>query len=847
MAAGKKDLARLWRICVDLLAAAGWLTLLAILRSPSEAASAVLLGYSAQRLALAALALVPAVLFTFLFFSDKGGRFSRRLQNSTPLLRSALFAALIVACALLFLPADRALTLLGSASLYLVPLSPLLLYASLLSAILLIFVSIAAIGFDRSFLKDSPRLKNSGFIFLGFLVAWSAFKLTGLGLGFDATIWNAPGSPLLVSQVLLSLAASLLLLRLAVFLRARLNLTRLDLGLAVIVWAIASAMWLAQPAEPTYYSSVPSAPNYESYPLSDAFNHDVIANNVLVGEGFHFGSQVAIRRPLYVMLLAGLEALLGPTVAPVVTGQVIVLALFPAILFLLGTRLQNRLAGLLIAGFIIFRETNSIALGHVINASHAKLLMADLPTALAMAGLALAAISWLRQPARRLLPALLTGGLLGAFVLLRSQTLTLIPVLALLALFVWGWRLAWKQIVLFVIGVVLVASPWIIRNRVQMGQWAIEDAVVAGFLANRYRFEPGTFGLPFLPGESEGEYYARQMASVRQFAQQNPGYVAGFVADNFVRNQILNFTALPVSWELRDLESHVRQLPFWPSWDGSFPPESNLPMLVNLFLVSIGLASAWKHNKWVGLVPAFINVGFTANLALARVSGWRYNLPADWTVLFYFALGIAQVVSWTVLAFNKNKTPKTWQLAFEESRPSKNSRITNSWSRVLAAGVVLAVLGSSFLIIEAISHPRYARLSPADAQAMITHAQLVAGDGVSRQQLQQALANENLYWTVGRALHPRFFRPGEGVPESGFDLTTPMDFRRITFFLVGPNPSAVALRVSSPSLDFPNASDVLVLRCDRSQMEAAAVIILDEGGDRLYISPELAVTCPNLN
>jgi hypothetical protein len=843
MPAKKRDPLNLQRTALVVLAAGAWLAFAAILRSPSEAGSAALLGYSLQRLLLAALALFSTLAFTILLFSKRD---LQKVIGSTrfPLLPIAGLA--FIACWLLvFLPQDRAISLFGARALYLDPIRPLLAYGLLLSAVIVIFTAI--VRYKPSFSEFKTAVsKNALLIFAGFLLAWIIFKLTGLGFGFDATVWNAPGTPLLASQVSFSLGLAVLLLWLLRLAQERFGIARADLWLAALVWLLAAALWLATPAEPTYYSSMPSAPNYESYPLSDAFNHDVIVNNVLVGEGFHFGDQVAVRRPLYVMFLAGIEALLGPQLAPVISAQVIVLALFPALLFLLGSRMHSRFAGLLLAGFVTFREANSIALGHVINASHAKLLMADLPTALAMAGLALAAVAWLRKPPGRLLPALLTGGLLGAFVLLRSQTLTLIPFFVLLAVLVWGWRKAWKQAVLFVIGVVLVASPWIIRNRVQMGQWAIEDAVVSGFLANRYRFEPGTFGLPFLSGETEGEYYARQMGAVRQFASENPGYVIGFVADNFVRNQLLNFMSVPVSWQLRDAESHVRQLPYWPSWDGSIPAESVIPLLANLFFVSLGIASAWKQQRWIGLVPAFINIGFTANLALARVSGWRYNLPADWTVLFYFALGVAQLIAWIFLAFNKNKFPKNLAFSFSAPTELKPKSSAASAGRFVLAGALLALLGSSFLIIEVLSRPRYTQPTQAQAEQLYAGAQLAAGDDQTRQRLAKALFAGELYAFSGRALYPSFFRADEGVAESSFALTAPLDYRRITFFLVGPQPGPASLRVSSPDLVFPHASDVLLLRCDRSAMEVAAVIIVAEPS-RLYLTTDLARTCPRLN
>lgn len=854
-----KELNAILRWGLILLAAGGWIALIWLLAAPSEAGSAVLWGYSAERLVLAAAALISALLFSWLVVLPSSTKIIAKIQAVLKP-KSSFWLALVIALLLFmaswllfFLPTERAATLIGSYSLYLARLKPFLFFGVLLGAISAGLLILQRYGLDAKELRgESKVLRPALFIFLFLLLVWGLLVATGLGLGFDATIWNAPGAPVLSSQVFLAvlLAGVVLVAAFALcqkFPKAFL-FKRLDLTLAALVWILAAVLWLRQPAQPTYYSSEPRPPNFESYPASDAFNHDVIANNVLIGEDFHFGGLVAIRRPLYVMFLTGLEALLGPNYGAVVSAQVIVLALFPALLYLLGTKLHNRFSGLLLAGLITFRETNSIALGHVVNMSHAKLLMADLPTALGMAALALAAVVWLRGSARNRVAGLLTGGLLGAFILLRSQTLTLIPFFVLLAVLVWGWRAAWKQAILFVLGVALVASPWIIRNKVQMGQWAIEDSVVSGFLANRYRFEAGTFGLPFLAGESEGEYYARQMNSVRDFALQNPGYVAGFVADNFVRNELLNFMAMPVSLQLRDLESHVRELPYWPSWDGHVATESALPMLANIFLVGLGLVVAWRQARWVGLVPLFINIGFTMNLALARVSGWRYNLPVDWTVLLYYAIGIGQLLLWGSLLLQGSSLIKKFisSLSITEKTQSKRSHCPTKAQWAIGA-LALFLLGNSFLIIEAFSQPRYHKVLAQEASAILHSASTRIGEETKKAQLEKLLAQGQLDILNGRGLYPGYFRAGEGRADSDFALTMPLDFKRVTFYLVGPEAASVVLRVDSQQLDFPGGSDVMVLRCGSNALEAAAIVITHpDQRSELIISSDLDAACPVL-
>jgi hypothetical protein len=374
-----------------------------------------------------------------------------------------------------------------------------------------------------------------------------------------------------------------------------------------------------------------------------------------------------------------------------------------------------------------------------------------------------------------------------------------------------------------------------------MGQWAIEDAVVSGFLAHRYSFTPGTYALPFESGETEGEYYARQMASVREFTAANPLYVAGFVSDNYVRNQTLNFLALPLSFTLRDLESHVRELPFWPGWEGNLPAETILPLLLGLAMFSLGVSVAWQKVGWLGLTPLFINLGFTANLALARVSGWRYNLPIDWTVLLYFALGVAQVVFFSLdLASKSSKSRKFVSfLRPSENKVSERSQLDRRLPLVIA---LLLVAGLSFSIIEAVSRPQYSSMEQSELIAVIESAQIGSAE-TGREDLLSLLDAGRLEAIEGRAIHPRFFEAGDGL-ERDFALVSTMDFSRLTFYLVGPNAASVVLRTSVSEIPLVSGGDAMVFRCAEQLEVAAVAVIRDQEDALLYISDDLALVCP---
>jgi len=107
-----------------------------------------------------------------------------------------------------------------------------------------------------------------------------------------------------------------------------------------------------------------------------------------------------------------LHILAGQNYELITTIQVGVLAFILVIVFLLTKTLSNRVAGVMAALLVIFREVNALSLSNVIQISHSNLLVSDVFSMGLMALLIWLLVLWLKNPDRhRLLPLVIGGDL----------------------------------------------------------------------------------------------------------------------------------------------------------------------------------------------------------------------------------------------------------------------------------------------------------------------------------------------------------------------------------------------------------------------------------------------------
>lgn len=835
--------------------------------APSEGGSAVALGLSLTRWALVAGLLALGVILGWLgrlaaTQTSLGDAVKTRIEKT---LSNPITYALVIVFGLL----------LSVASFYLILLTfkftDELIQARLIR-LLPVFVWLFL--FSLQGLIFLPRLKRAESNKLvaqetwrPFLVALAAFLLlgtlmflSGFGLQPDRTGWDNPGVPVMATQVLASWLMAVVLYGGVRFIEKRWgwSVRSIDLLAVVVLWALAAWLWIAQPLTPTFFSPAPRAPNFEYYPYSDARTHDLAAQNLLIGDGF----TTFIEKPLYSFFLAILHGLVGQDYQNVVSAQIVVLALFPSILYLLASRLHHRLTGALLAFVVILREANTIALSGEVGVSHSKLLMTDLPTALAVSAFVLLVVRWLQSDHRDLRWPLWVGGVLGLILLLRSQTLIFLPFLLVVAFWRGGnvWRTRLVHAGLLLLAFVLAAVPWMVRNYQNTGQFGYSQPLQALYLAKQYSLTPERDDPGFPENTPVSSYVSLGFARVTQFAMAHPGEVARFVTAHFFHNITSSFLALPMRFDLADkivtfynlrpywvglegrlwseccsLNATIDSSPYWGKWDGRLPAEAWLPLLTSVALVSLGIAVIWKKVRWLVLVPIGAFVLYNFSTAIARVSGWRLILPVDWVLIFFYCAGVAQVILWV------------WRYLFGERRVRQQKQIASKpvvWQKqrlpIWAAGFLIA--GLLLPVLEHVVPAQYPEINAAEAERIWQGSELAAATGLD---VQAFLQQPGADFRWGRALYPRYYTSGTGEPGEDTSAYNIQPFARLAFWVIGAVDDQVALPLSG-SAELPNASEVFVLGCvEKGYFRAAAVVFPQrEAPDLLATGPDVFLCTP---
>ncbi len=761
------------------LAALVWLFIL-----PTDAENGLLFGFSASRLALIGLMLVLTGASAAMTWFSRRDNFDLPEKILSPLFPLSTIVTISAPAAILILRA------LGKTSgfiftAYADRLAPLAFWLTLSALEFAIVYSQNQNPGDKTL--PTPRFYRLTFISMLALALITAFILiTRLGLTrYNDGSWGTPTTPLLEWHIFLALIASLTFLSF----ETRWKWLQKDKFTAALIYIFTCFLWLAQPILPGYFATPPRAPNFEIYPFSDALIYAQYAQSALVGNGFMWPDVPT--RPLYITFITWLHVLAGQDYIRVIFLQTLVLAAFPAVLYLLGKEVAGRPLGLGLALLATFRDlTANLAAPFALNYTYSKLFFSEIPAALLLSLFTLMMVRWMRQPKPAWYP-LLAGGILGLSALIRLQSAVLLAAVIPISFFVISSRKKWLTgSALLVLGLTLALIPWLARNFRATGGLVLDNPISQTMvLARRWGGDNGNQIFPHLPGEGDAQYSSRMTRQALQSLKNNPQRILGSAVNHFFNNEIGNLLVFP----LRDQLNSPGELlwpkhAFWQSWN-SQPSAGQLPVIAfYLTLFGLGLATAWHKNGLLGLLPLGLSLIYNAWTALFLSSGDRFLVPLDWAAYLYLFLGLLTLVS---LILRDNVA--AWIFARFNGETGSGESVPVSWHGIFLTGTVILLLGASIPLTESAFPQKYALLSAPKVP--------VSGTGI---------ATSTDISLQGRAIYPRWYDAGEGEPGTAKLGYGKADEARLVFFLVGERNTLVIFPLSSAPKFFPNTSDVTI-------------------------------------
>jgi hypothetical protein len=810
-----------------------WFFYLCAMEGAAAIAALFLIPSEGGRLSLARLTLIGFILLICIAWIILGFRrphfFDKRIQPAFIIL-SAILA--LIFGPLLFLL--RYVNPDGSLSTY-ERLSPLLWYLLVLSIQFFFYFLLLYKGFHPdSLTAQKPIYLSTLITFCLLLCIFIFISISRLGLTPDPAYWGEPGVPMLGWGFIVALIGGVCVLWIGLYTRSR----ALNFFLPLTIYLLAVAIWLSVPAEVltnSFYMPI-NPPTFQPFPYSDAGYYDQMAQSLLIGHPYQ---GTIPTRPLYIFLLTILHILFGENYRNIIMGQTFVLAIIPVVFYYLGKKLHSHAAGVMIALFFIFRELTALLVSSNTRVSNTKTLLVDLPTLLLLTLACLFTLKWLEQ--KDLKNALIAGGTFGLLLLLRTQSMLVLPLIILIALLVFGWKNKsfYLQISVFILGLMITIAPWLIHNYLQTGQFAFDAPFQYKIIASQYAYSGN---LDINSYNFEGKSLGRVLI---EFALKDPAFVFGFIANHFLATQVNGLLALPLIKPYNGIFEPVNL--YWMDWAGHLEWYNLLLVIFYLVVISFGLGSAWKRWRWMGLLPLAFSAGYSLATAIGRFSGWRYDLPADWIWYFYFGIGLAELLLQSALLFGANDRSSRRPLRsiplgqrrvnhLEDSIGGDNRK--RPFPQLIFFALLFAFVGGLPWIAENIASPRYLHQSQAALEEKI----VALSNAPTIDEINTFISRPNTFMQMGRVLYPRFFSKNDGLASANpWPAYAFHDYPRIGFLLL--NQSSVSIVFPTKKIaEFPHAADVIVLGCQHEDYVEAHWVAFPEL-DSVYSSEQLTDTC----
>ncbi|MEA3351418.1 MAG: hypothetical protein U9Q82_12410 [Chloroflexota bacterium] len=861
-----------------------------ILRTPSEQGDALLLGLTPERLVLllGVLLAVSVPIYAFVLFWLKTAKFrslQKRIETIAQCERllailTLLAGVLLIVGAQIYQYAAASTDLVHQA--YFTRLQPLILWLAALMVQTVVSLLLLRYG-KRIFRRKILRVV---LIFGFFLLAWGWIAQSGYGFTEETPetgIFHHPNAPIMGVQVFLAWGVAMLFGVLWYglgLLRQRwpwLRFLHNDLLIGVVIWLVTYIVWMGIPLTSSWFANPPLPPTYSFSPNSDAFRYDSVAQSILAGQGFRVGKwSEMVERPMLSFWLAVFHAISGLGYESILGLQVAVLSFIPVLAYRLTKSLHNHISGMLVALMIMLRERNAILLGDTITVSHAKLLLSELPAMLGVLMFLWLFVEWSKKPDKRGVYALLAGGVMGFFMLIRQEIGAIVFLVGFGALLVMVRKpatgfaqrvLLWsKGMVLVFVGIILMVGPWVWRDYSiaphNREAWLIRndpDRMLQKFWRLITPDEQADFwdGSRLSFNWEEAVVKVDLKPSLRTLENDiNSDVLLNHLVDSSVQSvlylPINNRILLPVEYSFEhhppmsykklccELERFVRDTPYWwPQWSGDIPTTSYVPLGLTLLLLAVGIGAVWQRQKLIGLFPLLALFAHIIIFALMKRSGGRFLVVTDWASAMYYGIGLTELSMGFWGWMNIAPIDPGEQKKLRESSQAWNTK----WMYGLVILVIL-LIGSAPPMVEKIIPERYT-----------SEQKQIRLDALLHEENNLLTKHEREIWDsmlssggsvmYGRALAPIYYQPGTAKLDAGFRARQKPS--RIEFYLIGTKRRALDIPTHDWMVDFPYGSDVMVLGCST---DIVSVAIYEDDGenlrDVLWREPilEYPVTCP---
>ncbi|MBQ4512199.1 MAG: glycosyltransferase family 39 protein [Anaerolineaceae bacterium] len=774
---------RVWGLFWTIVSLIGGYALWCTFQLPSESRNAFLWGMSKSKLALCAgmaLAVLLCLTAAVLSFLNKDNAFSS--GKAAGISAYILTFSLILGWIFLTPPVGKTAT---ERSL-LERLTPLMCWGLAFSILAFFFLLGQKWKLVLRALKQSAGALLWGFAVL-LLMGGALFYALKSGTGLDpiSGTFYRQGVSLLEGHLIVPLLFAFPLIPLFSFAGPKISGKKTEkiLTILTVILGWTATVWLWQTTQfegRSYFAPALRAPNNNFYPASDAENYDLLAQSILLGNGFRNGLTVV--RPLYAAFLALLHLVFGNNYMAVTNGQILLLAFIPLLVFLTGKQLGQTPAGIVAAAWVIWREIYSIRLSPLVQVSNSRLLMSDLPTLFCVVLTIFCTVKWYRH-GKEYSRALLCGGMIGAAMLIRTQCFVLIPALWLIMLCSRkDASKKWLSILCSVIGLVIVFAPWTVWNKINPNTVSNPDVSEGQYLNHLYQ-------------EAAGE--TDPNVEIVQVIMVHPAEVFQSVGSHFLNNEISSLLVLPVRLIKPTEVDQLFYEPdlFWYRENARQTIEENKTLIaVYLVIISLGVFTACRKNGFGGLIPLVFHVVYNLGNAFAMTSGFRFLLPVDWVMLIYFAFGCCGLIRFVckvcLFRFDKPQVlPETTaglefipETAENEAVPdlpavSNHQPVRKTRQGWAAAGIVLllAAIGAVLPLCDNVIPRRFAHKTGEEIAQQWRASSNPSALDLSRYK------DETIVFLEGRAFYPRFYKAGEGDSGGSSSAKCGLDIDRLVW------------------------------------------------------------------